>query len=454
MKISFYGAAEEVTGSCHLLTCLDAQNVERRILIDCGMFQGEQLCATKNKKPFAFDSSNIDGVFVTHPHADHTGRLPVLVKSGYTGTIYMTEPCFSLTKLVLEDAHHIMVEDSEKCGSEVLYDLEDLIGVFEQAKPVSYHEAIELAPGVSVMFHDAGHVLGSAYITVEAEGKRVVFSGDIGNDDVPILPPTDPISHADVVVCESTYGHRVHEDPATRSSLLRAAMEETLHENGVLLIPAFSIERTQELLYEMDLILRDLKTSEPIYLDSPMAIKATQLYRDFKGYLRFQSPILEEPDRDFFSFPNLHETLSVDASKQINDAPAPKIIIAGSGMMNGGRIMHHLTRYLPNGNTTILVVGYQAAGTIGRQIFEGAKQVSIYGQKVDVRAKIQGIGAFSAHGDQNKLTRWMKPEDGIMPKKIFLVHGDEDAKIEFAEHLRKELKTEVVIPNEGMTVDV
>jgi metallo-beta-lactamase family protein len=204
----------------------------------------------------------------------------------------------------------------------------------------------------------------------------------------------------------------------------------------------------------MDLILRDLKTKAPIYLDSPMAIKATQLYRDFKAYLRFQSPILDEPDRDFFSFPNLHETLSVDASKAINDAPSPKIIIAGSGMMNGGRIMHHLQRYLPLETTMILVIGYQAVGTIGRQIFEGAKTVRIYGQPVVVRAKIKGIGAFSAHGDQNKLTRWMKPEDGVMPKKIFLVHGDEDAKVEFAEHLRKELKTEVLIPKEGMTVDL
>ncbi len=451
MQITFFGAAEEVTGSCHLLTCVDENQAERRILIDCGMVQGEQLCSTKNMRAFGFDASKLDAVCVTHPHADHTGRLPALIKAGYAGTIYLTEPCQSLTKLVLEDAHHIMTEEAEKCGSGVLYELEDLIGVFEQMNPVSYHEEIIVAPGVKIAFHDAGHVLGSAYITIEAEGKRVVFSGDIGNDAVPILPPTDPISHADVVVCESTYGDRVHENAEMRTQLLKDAMVETIKDNGVLLIPSFSIERTQEVLYEMNNILHELKTSMPIFLDSPMAIKATQVYRDFKGYLRFNAPILQEPDRDFFSFPNLRETLTVEASKDIANAPSPKIIIAGSGMMNGGRIMHHLKRYLPNSNTTILVIGYQAAGTLGRMIFNGAKEVMIYGQAVDVRAKIKGIGSFSAHGDKNKLTRWLKPEDGVMPKTIFLVHGDDDAKESFALHLKETLHTEIVIPKEGTT---
>ena len=446
MKISFFGATEEVTGSCHLLTVKDANGIERCLLIDCGMFQGEQLCATKNLHPFDFDAKKLDAVLVTHPHADHTGRLPILVKRGYSGPVYLTEPCLSLTKLVLEDAHHIMKEDAEKCGSSVLYELEDLLGLFEKMHGVSYHEQIMIAPGITVMFHDAGHVLGSAYISIEAEGKRIIFSGDIGNDNVPILPETDPISQADFVVCESTYGNRVHEDAVTRSDLLREAMKASLEQNGVLLIPAFSIERTQELLYEMDLILRDLKTAEPIFLDSPMAIKATQLYRDFKEYLRFDSPILEEPDRDFFSFPNLHETLSVNESKKINDYPKPKIIIAGSGMMSGGRIMHHLMRYLPDATTTILVIGYQASGTIGRKIYEGAKSVRIFGKEIEVRASIKAIGAFSAQGDKIKLTKWLRPEDEQIPKKIFLVHGDPEVKKEFAVHLQHELKTEVVIP--------
>jgi len=454
MKITFHGGVEEVTGSCHLLTVLDDQKLEHQFLIDCGMIQGEQMCSTRNLDAFGFDASKIEAVFVTHPHADHTGRLPVLVKEGFRGKIYMTEPCLALTKLVLEDAFHIMKEDAEKCGSSILYTLGDLTEVFSLAEPVSYHQALTLAPGIIATFHDAGHVLGSAYVSFDAQDKRVVFSGDIGNDHVPILPPTDQLSRANVVVCESTYGDRVHEDAATRSALLREAMEEVIKQKGVLLIPAFSIERTQELLYEIDLILKTLETNMPIFLDSPMAIKATQVYRDFKQFLRFDAPISQEPDRDFFSFPNLRETLTVDASKQINDIPSPKIIIAGSGMMSGGRIMHHLKGYLPFASTTILVIGYQAAGTIGRKIFDGAKSVRVFGEEVDVHAKIKGIGAFSAHGDQTKLTNWLTPENGVMPEKIYLVHGDPEVKITFAEHLRKELKTDVVIPEMNATVDV
>lgn len=447
MFLSFHGAAQEVTGSCFLLKANDGTGKEHRLLIDCGMFQGERLCGSKNFQPFGFDPSSVEAVFVTHPHADHTGRLPKLIKEGFKGTITMTEPCLALTRIVLEDAHHIMTENAKRCADPVLYGHEDLDTLIARCKSVAYHEQLTVAPGITVMFHDAGHVLGSAFISIEAEGKRLIFSGDIGNDNVPILPKTEAISTADVVVCESTYGHRVHEPHAERSIKLREAIEYTIQNKGVLMIPSFSIERTQELLYELDQLLqKTLKTNIPIFLDSPLAIHATEIYREFKAYLRFDAPLLDQPDRDFFSFPNLRETLTTEESKAINDVKAPKVIIAGSGMMSGGRIMHHLMRYLKDKNSTLLIIGYQADGTLGRRIYEGAKKVTIYGETVPVNAHVSAIGAFSAHGDMNKLTRWLHPTDGAIPEKIFLVHGDPQTKEVFATHLRHELRTDVVIP--------
>ncbi|MBM5789978.1 MBL fold metallo-hydrolase [Candidatus Parcubacteria bacterium] len=447
MRVSFHGAVREVTGSCHLLKVKDRHGVEHQYLFDCGMFQGESLCSDKNLKPFGFDASHVEAVFITHPHADHTGRLPKLVEEGFNGPICMTHPCAPLAKLVLEDAFQIMSEEAEKCGSSVLYERDDLIKTFSLVKGVGYHEEIQPAPGIHIYFHDAGHVLGSAYLSVEAEGKRLIFSGDIGNDDVPILPETEPISRATAVVCEATYGHRVHEPVSERETKLKAVLEQTIVEKGVLLIPAFSLERTQELLYAFDRILEtQLHTRIPIFLDSPMAIRATELYRHFKQYLTFTTPVLASADQDFFSFQNLRETLTVEESKSINEVPPPKVIIAGSGMMSGGRIMHHLRRYLPSPTTTVLIIGYQAHGTLGRRIYEGAKQVRIFGKEVEVAAHVAAIGAFSAHGDMHKLTRWLTPEDGQIPKKIFLTHGDAEAKEVFATHLRHTLGTEVIIP--------
>ena len=243
MRITVYGAANDVTGSCYLVEVAD-----QRFLIDCGMFQGEErMCGSKNMNPFGFDPKTVEAVFVTHPHADHTGRLPKLIKEGFAGRVVMTRPCCALTRIVLEDAAHIMAENAKRCDDPVLYSPDDLDALISRCEGVGYHEQFDLAPGISIMFHDAGHVLGSAFISIEAEGKRVVFSGDIGNDNVPILPPTERISRADYVVCESTYGHRVHEPIAMREAKLREAIEQVIRDKGVLMIPSFSIERTQEL---------------------------------------------------------------------------------------------------------------------------------------------------------------------------------------------------------------
>ncbi|MFZ2682196.1 MAG: MBL fold metallo-hydrolase [Patescibacteria group bacterium] len=449
MQLSFHGAVEEVTGSCFLL-----ETSKAKILVDAGMKQGERMCMLKSLEPFQFDVKSLDAVVVTHAHFDHTGRLPELIKLGYTGPIYMTAPTKALTDIILEDSLKIMTENAERCGDPVPFGPEDKAAAIAQIRGIGYHTEIEAAPGVRVMFHDAGHILGSAYVSIDveerqgADGKpfRLIFSGDIGNDNIPILSETEPINHADVVVCESTYGNSVHEPAAMRGKMLVEFAHKVLGRGGSLIIPAFSIERTQELLYELDQLLMAKKIpSVPIYLDSPMAIRATAVYRHFEQYLKFDSKVLG-PDKDFFSFPNLKETMSTEASKLINEDKRAKIIIAGNGMMTGGRVMHHLKHLISDPLSGILVVGYQARGTLGRRILDREKTVRIHKRDFQVRAELMDIKAFSAHGDKEKLLRWLHPLNGSV-QKIFLVHGDDPVKQDFAEFLGKNLSAEIVIPS-------
>lgn len=440
MKLSFHGATEEVTGSCFLL-----ETAAGNVLIDCGMKQGERMCMLRTLDPFSFDVQKLVAVVVTHAHFDHTGRLPELVAQGYTGPIYMTPPTKALADIVLEDSLGIMKENAERCGDVVPYTKEHKDAMLGQVQGINYHTTFEPAPGISIMFHDAGHILGSAFISITAEGKRFVFSGDIGNDDVPILPDTEPLHGADYVICESTYGDRDHEPTGERGNKLLAFAKKVLARHGTLLIPAFSIERTQELLYELDILITEGKLPRvPVYLDSPLAIRATSIYRHFIHHLKVDHPLLQK--EGFFSFPGLHETLSAEESKKINDNHKQKIIIAGNGMMTGGRILHHLRRYIDDERSGILVIGFQAPGTLGRKILNKAPSVKIFGQEVKVRAEVGVIESFSAHGDRAKLARWLHPEDGKSIKKIFLVHGEDSAKMSFISYLKKTTFAEIIIP--------
>ncbi len=467
MKLSFHGGVRGVTGSCFLLEVSSG-----KLLIDCGMFQGERMVAQENLEEVGFNADDIDAGVITHAHYDHTGRYPLIVKQGFRGPIYTTPPTKALASIVLEDAQHVMSENARRNGDAVLFSPADVKLMESLMKGVNYHTQFEILPGVHAMFHDAGHILGSAYVTIDVlasecpsistEGRnlsenrslagardgyvRFLFSGDIGNEDVPILPDTDPIDHANIVVCETTYGNRDHEPVPNRNKELVQMVSSIINRGGTLLIPAFSIERTQELLYELDQLTDEkILPQVPIYLDSPLAIRATEIYRHFKHYLRFDRPIGTSPDKDFFSFPRLNETLPMDASKKINADHGPKIIIAGSGMMTGGRILHHLKRYLPDEKSGVLIIGYQAEGTLGRQIKDGATKVTIHEKPYEVKATVKAIGSFSAHGDRNKLRRWLKPKNGNVDK-IFLVHGDPEVKPQFKTFLAEESEAEIIIP--------
>lgn len=449
MRISFFGAAREVTGSCFLV-----ETEGTRLLVDCGMFQGGRLNEPKNAEAFAFDPSTVDAVLVTHAHLDHTGRLPKLVREGFRGRIYATPPTVKLAQLVVEDAAQIMQEDAERDGTPVLYSPEDMEKAFNIMQPLDYSRWLTIGD-LSFRFRDAGHIFGSAFIELrEREGAHVAFSGDLGNTRVPILRETAQLAETDVLVMESTYGNRIHEDESTRRTMLHDAIVGTIKRNGILIIPAFAIERTQQVLYEMNrLVENGLIPRVQVFLDSPMAIKASHIIKGFPEYFDAEALRLVSSGDDLFTFQGLRETLSREESKTINAEPRPKVIIAGSGMMNGGRILHHLVRYLGDDRSTVLIIGYQAEGTLGRKLYEGAKSVTVLGQHIEVEAQIKSIGAYSAHADQNKLVGWVSSAARI-PKRVYCVHGDEGASVALATRLHNELGIEADVPRIGESVGV
>jgi metallo-beta-lactamase family protein len=451
MKLSFHGAAREVTGSCNLL-----EAAGHKILVDCGMFQGGQFNEEKNQDKFIFNPAELSAVVVTHSHLDHVGRLPLLIKDGFSGFIYATPPTVELTRLILEDALEVMTYNNRHYGAPILYDLTDIGRTIGQFKSVDYHRITEIVPGIKVELYDAGHIFGSAFVRVEAEGKQMIFSGDIGNVNVPILRDTEMAPGGmDAILCESTYGDRLHESTDKRQELIEKMVSAAIGRGGVLMIPSFSLERTQELLYDLnDLVERKKKLPRvPIFLDSPLAINATRVYRKYPQYYDEEATWLIKNGEDLFQFPGLEMTETKEQSKRINETRGPKIIIAGAGMMNGGRIVHHALRYLSDERNTLLIIGYQAVGTLGRKILEGESPVEIMGERVRVRCQIKAIGALSAHGDQDKLLDWVGGETAL-PKKVYINHGEPPAAEALAQRLTGDLGVKATVVNFGLEVGI
>ncbi len=450
MNVSFFGATREVTGSCYLVET----QTGTKVLVDCGMFQGCNTCDVKNFTKLYFDPKDISAVFITHAHLDHTGRIPKLVKDGFRGKIYGTAPTLRLAELVLLDAVHIMREDLEREKVEMLYEEKDVEQALTQFEPVEYSHDVKVGD-ITARPRDAGHIFGSSFWELHsAEGKSVAFSGDLGNHGSKILRPTAQLSAVDLLVVESTYGNRIHEDESTREAKLRQAIERTVAEKGVLVIPAFAIDRTQQILFELNhLVESGMLPNVPIFLDSPMAIKATEIVKEYPQYYNKEAKALAATGDDLFDFPGLKLTRTRDESKLINDTPKPKVIIAGSGMMNGGRILHHLVRYLSDPHSTVLIVGYQASGTLGRDLYDGKKVVNVLQEKVHVKAHILAIGSYSAHADQAKLVQWVD-EAEAKPKRIAVTHGEEDTSVALATRFQQHFKIPSAAPHFGDTIEV
>ena len=509
ISIQFLGAAGCVTGSQFLVTAGD-----RRVLVDCGMFQGSPQEVERNRMPFAFEAASLDALILTHAHLDHCGRTPALVKDGYAGPIHATRATVDLAEIVLRDSAKLQVEFTERWNKrearkaerraaaeaeseataeeatsetddetlperlrtappegrtvirEPLYDEHDVDATMQLMRGADYGDEIAVTDGITAVLHDAGHILGSAIVelrvTDEGESQTLIFSGDLGRDGSPILRDPTPITHADAVIVESTYGNREHAPHDAAIEELVAAIGEVSSDEGVLLVPAFAIGRTQELIWVLDELVRQGRIPRvPLYLDSPMASRATTVYTDHPETYDEETAALLRSGDSPLSYPGQQFTDTVEESKSIRTAKRPIMVVASSGMLTGGRVMHHLKDFLPDATCTLLFIGYQGEGTLGRHIQDGATSARIDGVQVEVRCRVRVISGFSAHADQHELEAWLshfgpaRNGNGAgRPKRVFIVHGDPDAASAFALRVRDELGMEPHVPAHRETVEL
>jgi len=460
MKLTFLGAARTVTGSCHLI-----ETAGLKILVDCGMFQGRAKEEALNEQPLPVKPSEIDYILLTHAHIDHSGRIPWLYVNGFKGEVIAHKAAVDLCRLLLPDSGHIQEFEAEwhnrkrmRAGREPkppLYTLMQAQDSLKLFKSVAYDEVFNLTGNVKVCFRNSGHMLGSAFVEIwiNEEGKetKLVFTGDIGNWDIPILKDPEIISEADYLIMESTYGNRLHIDKKNKAERFLDIVTETLDKGGNVIIPSFAVGRTQEIIYEINknLAIYGEKAkrlmSVPVFIDSPLAINATDVYKkNLDCYDEEARWYIENGDHPL-DFPNLHFSLTAEESKALNKVKGGSIIISASGMCEAGRIKHHLKHNLWRRECTILFVGYQAEGTLGRKLVDGAKKVHIFGEEVSVNARIEMIDGYSGHADYIGIINWMK-NFSKMPKRVYLVHGEEPALYSLSEKIKNEFNIEPIIP--------
>ena len=461
MQIQFHGAAGgEVTGSCHLV-----EIAGRRVLLDCGMIQGSREAEARNLAPFDFDAAAIDALVLSHAHIDHIGRVPLLVKRGFRGSIWAQQATCDLLPVMLLDAASLAEQSAERANRdradgepevEPLYTREDVEAARKRLRPLPYHELHEILPGVGVRLHDAGHILGSSIVELREEGaapRTLVFSGDIGMKGSPILRDPEPPPRADLLLMESTYGDRNHKERLATVAELGRIFAEAHDDGGNVVIPAFAVGRSQELLYWFAAHYADWNLAHwRVFLDSPMAAKVMAVYDRHEELFDAEAAKVWRGRIRPFALPNLHVAESVDDSKAINRLRGGAIIVAGSGMANGGRVRHHLANNLAQRGAHVIFVGYQARGTLGRLLVDGVKRVRLFGEEIEVRARIHTVGGLSAHADQRGLLDWYG--SGASRPPVVLVHGENPARDVLASELTGRYGADVALSQPGMRRDV
>lgn len=443
-SVTFWGGVGIVTGSNFLV-----EHGGKKFLVDCGLIQGEKFAMDDNRAPFPYNPSEVEYLFVTHAHLDHVGRIPKLVKDGFNGTIYSTPETRQLALLIMEDACDILAKEASRDGVLPLYEMAHINQAMALWKEIPYHTQTDIYPSLSVYLKDAGHVLGSSMYEFTMGDKKVMFTGDLGNSPTPLLKDTEAIPGVEYLIMESVYGDRNHEPKDERRKKLAQVINRTARQGGAVVIPAFSLERTQVILHELNHLVESHQiTSVPIFIDSPLAIKVTEIYKNsphnFNEHIKKD---LQGGD-DIFNFPRLKYSITRQDSMAIRNTPNPKVIIAGSGMSVGGRVTHHEINYLPDSRSTILLVGYQSVGSLGRKLQDGAKTVSINGEEVSVKAAIETINGYSSHKDSEHLVEFVNTSRDTL-KKVFVVMGEPKASLFLTQRLRDYLGVNALYPERG-----